>query len=106
MSPRRRPRLPLFLADSDVAKPLAKVLGLMKLATKNVSAAEAAEKHGNTTEGILAVLHNTSTGNVSAVFDKLTLVNKDKSRDEEASDAAATAALANESARIEKERTA
>merc|ERR1711968_233166 len=104
--PKKKTKASTVLANTDVSKPLAKVLGLMKLATKNVSAAEAAEKHGNTTEGILAVLHNTSTVNVSAAFDKLTLVHKDKSRDEEAADAVATAAVANESARIEKERTA
>merc|ERR1711968_295426 len=104
--PKKKTKASTVLANADVSKPLAKVLGLMKLATKNVSAAEAAEKHGNTTEGILAVLHNTSTANVSAAFDKLTLVHKDKSRDEEAADAVATAAVANESARIEKERTA
>merc|ERR1711968_153284 len=104
--PKKKTKASTILANADVSKPLAKVLGLMKLATKNVSAAEAAEKHGNTTEGILAVLHNTSTVNVSAAFDKLTLVHKEKSRDEEAADAVATAAVANESARIEKERTA
>merc|ERR1711968_399341 len=41
--PKKKTKASTVLANSDVSKPLAKVLGLMKLATKNVSAAEAAE---------------------------------------------------------------